>query len=148
MLSQVVLSPSSDGRVDLHISALVAGKKHDGRELHLGSQDLIRFAAYATTHGANVTSFMLADPYLAPIDPDEEGAVSDEMVRILREYGGSELVAAMGDEFEGMYVVGVDLISPTDGLHLSLRRRGFVETSVVQAAEVLLADAWRELHLS
>ncbi|TQJ40603.1 hypothetical protein FBY33_2670 [Arthrobacter sp. SLBN-112] len=114
----------------------------------MGSQDLIRFAIYATAHSFSVASFMIADTRLTLLEPNDQESLSAEMVNILRTYGGEELEAAMGDDFNGLYVVGVELLSTTTGMRMSVRRRGYVETSIVDEAEQLLASAWRELHLS
>ena len=151
MMSQVVLSPSSDGGGDLRISQVemvLPTQRVRGSELHLGSQDLIRFAGYAVGRGFVVASFMLADAYLMPLDEDEQLEISAEMIDILGTYGMNEFDAAMQDDFDGLYVVGVNLIESTSGMRISVRRRGFVETSIIQEAERLLKDAWRELRLS
>lgn len=150
-MSQVVLSPSVDGRTDLRISQVGAADATGpsrGRELHLGSQDLIRFAGYASERGFHVASFMIADAYLVALSEEEESEISAEMVEILREYGDRELEAAMRDDFEGLYVVGVNLVLKASGRRLSVRRRGYVETSTVPDAEQLLQAAWQELQLS
>lgn len=150
-MSQVVLSPSPDGHTDLRISTVSAGDTagpRRGRELHLGSQDLIRFASYAADRGFHVVSFMVADAYLAALSADEEAEVSAEMVEILNEYGGRELAAAMRDDFGGLYVVGVNLVVKASGRRIGVRRRGYVETSTVPDAEQLLQAAWQELQLS
>lgn len=151
MVSQVVLSPSQDGRPDLHISpvsGVLNSTPASGGELHLGSQDLIRLASYASTHGFRVASFMIADAYLAPISEDEQADVSNQMVKMLEVFGVSELEAAMSDEYDGLYVVGVNLIAAASGRRVIVRRRGYVDTSIVNEAERLLRSAWQELHLS
>lgn len=151
MVNKVVLSPSADGSIDLRISAVTTAfppRTPAGSELHLGSQDLLRFASYSAERGFVVSSFMLADAYLVPLDSDEEAGVSAEMVRVLAAYGEDELEAAMHDEYAGLYVVGVNLIEPSTGMRISIRRRGYIETSIVQEAEKLLASAWRELRLT
>ena len=150
-MSKVVLSPSPDGRTSLRISNLEPGNtEHSviGHELHMGSQDLIRFADFASNRGFRISSFMLADPNLSPLIEDEQVEISRQMVELLSAYGGDELEAAMRDEFDGLYVVGVNLIASSSGRRISVRRRGYVETSIVQEAERLLQSAWRELHLS
>jgi len=151
MVSQVVLSRSEDGHTDLHLGPVLAG--HDspvpkGEELQLGSQDLIRFANYAAAHDFVVSSFMLADASLVPLGKVEQEQISDVMVDALRIYGGDEVEAAMRDEYDGIYVIGVNLVARLSGMRISIRRRGFVETSIVEEAERLLDSAWRELRLS
>ena len=151
MMSQVVLSPTADGSRTLRISRIETqpvAEVSDSNKLHLGSQDLIRLASYAAQHGFEVKSFMLADSYLSPIEADEQAETSDAMVEILKLYGGNELEAAMRDDFDGVYVVGVNVIALSTGLRISVRRRGYVETSILQEAEDLIASAWQELHLS
>lgn len=150
MVSKVVLDTSADGGVGLRIDPVTGplpARTTPGTELHLGSQDLIRLADYATSHGFTIASFMIADGYLVPLRPEEESELSDEMIEAVRAHGGAELEAAMQDEFDGLYVVGVTLIAMS-GMRISVRRRGFVETSVVHEAEQLLRSAWQELHLS
>jgi hypothetical protein len=151
MVNKVVLSPSADGSVDLRISQVTTtfpARTPAGSELHLGSQDLIRFASYSSDHGFVVSSFMLADAYLVPLGPEEEAEVSAEMVEALALHGEDELEAAMHDEHAGLYVIGVNLIEPSTGMRISIRRRGYIETSIVQEAERLLESAWRELRLT
>lgn len=151
MVSKVVLSPSTDGDADLHINDVVSGlpaRTPVGTELHLGSQDLVRLAAYASTHGFVVTSFMISDAYLVPLVTDEQTEISDGLVEALRAHGGDEVEAAMQNEYDGLYVVGVNLVGSSSGMRISVRRRGYVDTSVTQEAEQLLKSAWRELRLS
>lgn len=150
-MSQVVLNTSADGGTNLRISKVRAGESSGpgrGHELHLGSQDLIRFASYAMQRGFRVTSFMVADAFLVALSPEEEADISTEMVEILNDYGGHELIAAMRDDFDGLYVVGVNLVLKARGRRISVRRRGYVETSIVSDAEELLQAAWQELQLS
>jgi len=91
---------------------------------------------------------MLADGWFNPLPSGEQEELSDRMVEILNAYGQAELDSAMNDEFEGVYVVGVNLIAVDSGHRLSIRRRGYVETQAVAEAEELLRGAWGELHLS
>ncbi|PJJ55318.1 hypothetical protein [Compostimonas suwonensis] len=151
MVSKVVLSPSANGRADLRISDVGSGlpaRTPVGTELHLGSQDLIRLAAYASARGFVVSSFMVSDAYLVPLVPDEQAEVSDDLVEALRAYGSDEVEAALQNEYDGLYIVGVNLIGSASGMRISVRRRGYVDTSVTQEAEQLLKSAWRELRLS
>ena len=146
-----MLKTSADGVRDLHIDAfnpVPAVRTPPGSELRLGSQDLVRFAAYAFVNQLHVESFQLADPFLMPLNPDDEGEISDDLVEKLQKYGGDEVEAALQDEYEDIYVVGVILISPSSGRRISVRRRGFVDTSITHEAERLLASAWKELQLS
>lgn len=150
-MSKVVLSPSNGDRAGLRIDAVSTESQTRtpaGTELHLGSQDLIRLASYALAHGFQVSSFMVADAYLVPLMSDEEAFVSEEMIVTLSAHGCEELEAAMRDEYDGLYIVGVNLVASSSGMQISVRRRGYVYTSVVQEAEELLEAAWRELHLS
>lgn len=150
MMSQVIVRPPAGGRAALHIDPVQAPgvRQTDGRPLQLGSQDLIRIAGYAAEHGFKVTGFIVADAFLTPLAADEQREVSDSMLQILGTYGTRELNAAMDDDFNGLYVTGVELISRRGGLRIVVRRRGYVETSVVEEAEQLLNSAWRELRLS
>jgi hypothetical protein len=151
MVSQVVLSPSADGGPGLRIGPVLGGGESPtpkGSELHLGSQDLVRLANFASAHGFVVASFMLADAYLVPLSEDEQAQISGEMIERLKSFGGDELETAMQEDYEGLYVVGVNLIAFQSGMRISIRRRGYVETSIIHEAELLLESAWRELHLS
>lgn len=150
MMSQVIVRPPVGGRAALHIDPVRAEgvRESDGRTLQLGSQDLIRVAGYAADHGFVVSGFFVADAFLTPLGQEEEREVSASMLEILKTYGPQELDAAMDDDFEGMYVTGVELVSRSRGLRIAVRRRGYVETSVVGEAEQLLNSAWRELRLS
>lgn len=151
MMSQVVVRPLVGDSSALHVDPVLvedAALETGGRRLQLGSQDLIRFAGYAADHGFIISGFTLADAFLTPLDLDEQGAVSVEMIAILLAYGAQELDAAMEDDFDGLYVTGVELISSSKGLRIDVRRRGYVDTSVVEEAERLLDSAWRELRLS
>lgn len=149
MLKKVVLSPSSDGSTRLHIDQIDSGsiQSTPGNELQLGSQDLIRFAAYAAAHEFKVVSFMISDSYLVPLSEEEQNEVSDSLVDLLNLYGGNEVQNAMQDEFDGLYVVGVNLIDLSNGMRISVRRRGFIQTSIIKEAEKLLSSAWQELEL-
>lgn len=151
MVSKVVLNPSSGDGVGLRIDDVAAGlpaRTPAGTELHLGSQDLIRLAGYAADHGFSLAAFMISDAYLVPLSPDEQTEISDELVDAMLAHGSDEVEAAMQNEYDGLYVVGIDLIATSSGMRISIRRRGYVVTSVVQEAENLLRAAWQELRLS
>lgn len=150
-MNKVVLSPSKGGGTDLRIAPVqstLPARTPAGSELHLGSQDLVRFANFASLHGFIVSSFMLADAYLVPLGVEEEAEISDELVRWLAEYGEDELEASLRDDHDGLYVIGVNLIEASTGMRMSIRRRGYIETSIVREAEQLLKAARRELRLS
>lgn len=119
-----------------------------GTELHLGSQDLVRLTAFAASHGYAPSSFMVSDAYLVPLPTDEQDEISDELVSLLRRHGEEEVDAALRNEYDGLYIIGVQLIEQISGMRVSIRRRGFVETSIEKEAEALLQAAWQELHLS
>lgn len=150
-MSQVIVRPSTGDNPGLHIYPVHKHKSaiaSDGRTLRLGSQDLIRLAGYAADHNFVVKGFAVADAFLSPLDLDEQSSASAAMIEILSRYGDGELNAAMDDDFDGLYVTGVELISPSKGLRISVRRQGYVETTIIEDAERLLNSAWRELHLS
>lgn len=150
-VNQVALVASGDGIRVLRINQIAtadAAHPRSASELHLGSQDLIRFAGYAATQGFAVSSFMIADAHLSPIGGAAHAEASARMVEILRAWDGDELEAAMGDDFDNLYVVGVNVVSRSTGLPISVRRRGYVVTPIVGEAEKLLASAWQELKLS
>lgn len=150
-MNKVVLSDSKDGSRALRVAPVTTAnvtRTPAGTELHLGSQDLVRLTAYASERGYVVASFMISDAYLVPLSNDEQLEVSDELVKLLKEYGEDEVEDALQSEYDGLYVVGVQIIEPRSGMRISIRRRGYVETSIVQEAETLLRSAWQELHLS
>lgn len=151
MMSQVVLSPSADGSTELHIGAVRSNhetRTPKGSELHLGSQDLIRLAGYAMSHEFVASAFMLADASLVPLSREQQAEVSAEIIELLQIHGAAEVDAAMQDDYSGIFVIGVDLIAIASGMRISIRRRGYVETSIAEEAEGLLKSAWRELRLS
>jgi len=129
----------------VHIPSGVEEADPSSQRLHFGSQDLIRLAGFAQDHGFKVSRFSLADHYLTPLEPDEETQVSRAMVEILRSFDARELRGAMLEDFDGIYVTGVELISVESGHRLTIRRSGFIETSAVFEAEKLLTSAWRVL---
>jgi hypothetical protein len=147
MMRQVMVRPTAGSGPSLHVDPLGTEDESSGTELHLGSQDLIRFAGYASAHGFVVSGFDVADAFMTALDEGERVEVSDAMVELLDSFGFEELISAMRDDFDGLYVIGVRLISKDNGMRTDVRRRGFVNTSVVQEAERLLNSAWRELHL-
>lgn len=146
-----MLGASADGDATLRVAPVTTAnipRTPAGTELHLGSQDLVRLAAYASSEGYVTSSFMIADAYLVPLPADEQADVSCDLVSLLKEYGEEEVGAALHNEFDGLYVVGVELIDSESGMRISIRRRGYIETSVEREAEQLLRAAWQELHLS
>lgn len=118
------------------------------RELRLGSQDLLRLAFYASEKGFKVASFLLADTNLDSLPNDEGSRVSDELINILMTYGVEEAELALEGEFEGLFIIGINLISVLSGKEISVRRWGYIHTSAINEARDLLNIAWQELHLS
>ncbi len=150
MVSRVLLSPSSDGG-DLRIidfGADLPVKTPAGTELHLGSSDLIRLASYAFVHGFEVSSFKMADAYLVPLKADKQREVSNHLLKVFNAHGSDEVEAALQDEYDGLYVVSVELFSSKSRMPITVSRRGFVNTVVRKEAEKLLKSAWRELRLT
>lgn len=151
MLSQVVLDPSHSGASFLRLNKVTPGERHvlrRGTELHLGSQDLARFAGYAETQGFQVKAFLLADSHDSPLDINEESAISEQMLTILRKYGIDELEDALHDEFAGIWIVGVKLIESESGFRTTVKREGYIETSRPKNAEKLIKSAWKKLQLT
>ncbi|MGK3708689.1 hypothetical protein [Arthrobacter sp. IK3] len=139
-LPQVQLKLGAGGTLSPHI---------DGQPEHrfsLGSQDLIRFAAYAASNGWPAVSFELGDPALDPIPQEQQDLISSEMLRILGTFGEAELHAAMQDEFDDFYVLAVNTADDQTGHRVKLMRRGVLATSV-PAAQALISAAWRHLRL-
>jgi hypothetical protein len=146
MVKRLVLRPGADVP-GVRIEAPSEGAVES---LHLGSQDLIRLAGFARSHGFNVARFLIADGSLTPLDRDEEQEMSDELVAILSEYDADELDAALTEDYDGFYIIGVELVSLATGLRLNVRRSGYISTSAEEEheAERLISDAWRELRLA
>lgn len=127
-------------------SALPQGPLKDA--LHLGSQDLLRLADYASRRGFQIASFSVSDSYLSPLPDEEQKTVSDRLICLYKEYGLEELLFAISGEYEGLYIIGLTLINKETGRRVQVKRRGYVETSAVQEAEDLLRSAWTDLNLS
>ena len=150
MVSQLVVQPWGESP-NVHIDVAVGAEWRNGagaQTLHLGSQDLIRVAGFAQENGFSVVRFFLADSYLFPLDSEDEDVISSELVSILTDFGAREIQSAMHDEHAGLFVIGIELISISSGLRIVLRRRGYVDTSVIDEAKHLLDLAWRELKLT
>lgn len=147
MESQVVVGPRGPA-AELHIVSPPPSTDVDAWRLHLGSQDLIRVAGFAVADGFRLVRFYIADRYLQPLDAHEEEEISDELVRIFEQYDAREVRSALHDDFEGLYVVGIELLSVTSGFRIHLRREGFIDTSVPEEATSLLSRAWRKLRLA
>jgi hypothetical protein len=149
MVSRLVLRPGT-GDPAVRIERAPEPESADVPSLHLGSQDLIRVAGFAAANGFQIARFYVSDSYLLPLGDDEQCEISGVLVDVLGEYDAQEVESTMADEYDGLYIVGVELISPTTGLRINLRRRGYISTSVAEEreAELLLSDAWRELRLA
>ncbi|WP_417555514.1 hypothetical protein [Microbacterium sp.] len=148
MTTQVVLSPH--GRAtELCIAAVPGtGAIPDNRTLHLGTQDLLRVAAFAAGSGFDLVRFYWNDPYLQPLDPVSEDELSREMLDLFERFGEQEALSALDDDFDGLLVVGVEMRSHATGATILLRRRGFIDTAQRDEARDLLTKAWRKLRLT
>lgn len=151
MLNKVILEPSVDGFSGLRIDKVSLNhldRTEPGSELHLGSQDLLRLANFAQSQNFKVQSFLIADPYLNPLPIEEQDDVSDDLIHMFQTYGLSEVESALMNEYDGLYIVGVNLVSLATSMRVSIRRRGFVETQQIQETEKLLSSAIQELKLT
>jgi hypothetical protein len=119
-----------------------------GNKLHLGSQDLIRLAAFAAGNGFTVDFFIVADADLTPLNRNLQDKISAVLIEMLHSHGGDEIEAAMREEHDGLYIVGVELISAASGDRILAQRRGLISTSNMAEADNLLDAAWRALQLS
>ena len=154
MLSQLVLA-YADGRPRLtekrrDISA--SWTEYERPEVgvfvpRLGSQDLVRFAAFASAVGVAVEGFEIADSKVRRLDAELERSLSDELVATLREAGQSAALRELDGDFRDYTVVGVKLVD-RELRAVTLRRRGVVDGEEHSAVIALLADAWDELKLS
>jgi hypothetical protein len=146
MVKRLVLRPGVDAPA-VHIEP---SSELTGPPLHLGSQDLVRLAGFARSNGFQVARFFIADAYLSPLEEAEQLELSADLVKILDDFDEEELEAALADEYDGLYVIGLELISYGSGLRLGVLRSGYVSTSAAEEreAERLMSDAWRELRLA
>ena len=149
MASRAVLTRrGADTTLELRPQWRALPRETSDDELHLGSQDLLRLADYANRHGFQIASFSLSDTYLSPLASEEQSGISDRLISLYREYGLEELLFALAEEYEGLYITGLTLINIETGRRVQIKRRGYVETSSIQEAETLLRSAWNELNLS
>lgn len=125
----------------------ITGRARDG-ELHLGNQDLLRLADYAARNGFTLSSISLSDSDLYPLPPDEQAEISSDLIDLYRRFGLGELMAALREDYDGIYAIGISIINNNSGRRMNIRRRGFVETSVTRDAEHFLANALKDLNLS
>lgn len=144
MGSRVVLSAAGSAAA-LKIADRSTPEDH---ALHLGSQDLVRVAGFAASHGFRLVRLYLADAWLQPLGQEEEAELSSELVEVFERYGDREVVAALDDDFDGLFVVGIELRSLATGFNVLLRRQGYIDTSVRDEATTLLTEAWRKLRLT
>lgn len=147
MERQLVVSPVGK-ETELHIAPVTPISAAASQHLHLGSQDLVRVAGFAAAHGFRLVRFYMADRDLAPLDRVEEDEISDALVSIFEQYDASEVRSALHDEYEGLFVVGIELLSLNSGHRIQLRREGYIDTSVPDEATHLLDRAWRKLRLA
>lgn len=117
-------------------------------ELHLGSQDLLRLADYASQSGFKLSSFALSDSDLYPLPREEQDEISKHLIELYKKFGLKELMAALNDEYGGIYAVGITILNHGTGRRINIRRRGFVDASMVEEAEKLLLNALKDLNLS
>lgn len=147
MERQLVVKPVG-ASAELQIAPVTPISANAAHHLHLGSQDLVRVAGFAVESGFRLVRFNLADRSLAPLDRDEEEAISDALVSIFEQYDAREVRSALQDEFDGLFVVGIELLSLESGQRIHLRREGYIDTSAPDEATNLLARAWRKLRLA
>jgi hypothetical protein len=151
MESQVVVGPRGKPS-SLHIASTPVDwskeNESETRRLHLGSQDLVRVAGFAAENGFKLVRFYLSDPYLQPLGSAEEQTISDELVEIFNKYDAQEVRSALRGDYEGLYVVGIELLSRETGFRIHLRREGFIDTAVPEIATNLLTRAWQKLRLA
>lgn len=145
MMRRVTLTSSRDA--PLRFRPLDEAALSSERSLRLGSQDLIRLSAFAVNHGFLVVRFEISDAYLTALDEQESSLISSDLRTILQDFGGRELVAAMHEEFDGLYIVGVELKSTETHRRVTIRRDGFLDSSTPEEAENLLTTAWKALEL-
>jgi hypothetical protein len=148
MATQVVLNPH--GRApELSIDDVPQfGRVRESQVLHLGSQDLLRVAAFATKNGFDLIRVYWNDSYLQPLDQASEDDLSGELLDILSQFGEQEALAALDEDFSGLLLVGVELRSHATGATILLRRRGYIDTVERDEARNLLTHAWQKLRLT
>lgn len=149
MLTQVILrSRGSSTEVSLAERGPALESRLDSRIPRLGSQALVRLAGYAVNDGGyRLTNLRLADVHFEPFSAEYEQELSDELVEILASHGDREVLSALGDEFAGVTVIGIELHSNESGRRIEIRRRGVVDTGAPKEAEALVARAWAAVTL-
>lgn len=120
----------------------------DGKEVKLGSQDLLMFAEYAREHGFVLMGFRLGDGYLEPLGDDENMSVSSDLVSMMNEYGLSEAETALRREYDGFYVLGVNMRSQATGSIATVLRRGQVWAQDTSEVFNVLRGAFEQMELS
>ncbi|WIE76032.1 hypothetical protein [Curtobacterium sp. MCSS17_007] len=145
MMRRVTLTSSRDA--PLRFRPIDDTALNSERPLRLGSQDLIRLAEFAMNNGFMVVRFEISDAYLTALDEQESSLISSDLKTILGDFGGRELIAAMHDEFDGLYIVGVELKSIETHRRATIRRDGYLDSSTPEEAENLLTTAWEALEL-
>ncbi|WIB15918.1 hypothetical protein DEJ34_01960 [Curtobacterium sp. MCPF17_050] len=146
MMKRMALGSSSD--MPLLFAPAESLGRFDASALHLGTQDIIRLGGFALKNGYKILQFRIADPYLSPLEPQEERVISEQMIELLHRYDTRELIGAMQEEFDGLYIVGVELQSANSQRRMSIRRGGYIDTAATWEAEAFLQSAWQDLRLT
>ncbi len=149
MLTQVVLrSRGGSTEVSLAERGSMPESPSEARAPRLGSQALVRLAGYAVGDaGYRLTNLRLVDTHFEPFAAEYEQELSDELVEILTSHGDREVLSALGDEFAGVTVIGIELHSKSSGRRIEIRRRGVVDTGSLEEAEALVTRAWAAVAL-
>lgn len=113
----------------------------------LGTQDLVRFGAFAEAVGLHVEKFHVADISLTRVSPDLEEAVSEELLSALREKGAGEALRLLNADLDYYIIIGLKILDRQLRAATLWRHGVFAAEGEDQVLE-LLSRAWLELGLS
>ncbi|QCR39670.1 hypothetical protein C1N74_03995 [Microbacterium sp. SGAir0570] len=119
-----------------------------GRIPRLGSQDLLRLAAYAKEHGWDVDKLELADVNLDPIeDEKEESRIQRQLVGALTGQGANAAVQLLLSKYPYLTVLGVHFVGPNHRGFV-IRRNGVTQAEQGASPIDLVRPAWEALRLA
>lgn len=107
--------------------------------MNAGSADIISIAAFAFEKGYDIDKFIVGDAYLQPIgNVIEAKENSDALIGMIDHYGVEEAHAAMQDEYNNLYILGVKL---SGDAKVEFHRNAVVRTTNQDVATDLLTEA-------
>lgn len=114
----------------------------------LGSQDLVRVAAFAILQGWEVDRFELEDDVTEnALEGSASDQISEELIDHLVHDSWTRVVEDLIERFPTFSIVGVELVRQDD-LALTLRRNGVVDVEEGISPVELISSAWRQLKIA